>query len=227
MCTSVGLNRKPSYKTWGFLNLSLFSKSAVICFNSSSNVNHPPVASLWTSLMWSHVKSSITPESSERDYLYSCRLFLSPSTKMKRRSSTVWFWSLSSEENFFAGGQRAVSPDLISQNSPPWDIHICLLKKNTHSLLLPLLSWRFLRPYSLKKVKIQSPVIITSSLASFWTEETFQRVLLSWGFVWRGFHLGREQRKKRRTTNISFIAQKRKNSYDMLLHIILQHTIYY
>lgn len=132
-----------------FLNLSLFSKSTVICFNSGSNVNHSPVASLWTSLMWSHVKSSITPESSERDYLYSCRLLLSPSTKIKRRSSTVWFWSLSSEEKFFAGGQRAVRPDLVSQNSPPRDIHICLLKKSTHSLLLLLFFfWRFLlRPY--------------------------------------------------------------------------------
>lgn len=87
------------------------------------------MASLWTSLMWSHVRSSITLESSERDYLYSCRLLLSPSTKMKRRSSAVWFWSLSSEKKFFAGGQRAVRPDLVSQNSPLWDIHICLLKK--------------------------------------------------------------------------------------------------
>lgn len=87
------------------------------------------MTSLWTSLMWSHAKSSITPESSERDYLYSCWLVFSPSTKSKRRSSTVWFWSLSSEEKFFAGGQRAVRPDLVSQNLPPRDIHICLLKK--------------------------------------------------------------------------------------------------
>lgn len=88
------------------------------------------MTSLWTSLMWSHAKSSITPESSERDYLYSCWLVFSPSTKSNRRSSTVWFWSLSSEEKFFAGGQRAVRPDLVSQNLPPRDIHICLLKKS-------------------------------------------------------------------------------------------------
>lgn len=109
------------------------------------------MASLWTSLMWSHVKSSITPGSSERDYLYSCRRLLSPSTKMKRRSSTVWFWSLSSEENFFAGGQRAVRPDLVSQNSPLGDIHICLLKKkhpptpSSYSYFLEDFCWDLIR----------------------------------------------------------------------------------
>lgn len=166
---------------------SPFSKSTVICFNSGSNVNHSPVASLWTSLMWSQAKSSITPESSVRDYLYSCRLLLSPSTEMKRRSSAVWFWSLSSEENFFAGGQRAVRPDLVSPNSPLRDVHICLLKKkkkNTHSLLLLLFAWRFLFE-TLPSERGENPVTrdYYQLALLFLNKRDVGVILFSWGFV--------------------------------------------
>lgn len=221
----------PHYrKVFFFLNLSLFSKSTVICFNSSSNVNHSPVASLWTSLMWSHVKSSITPESSERDYLYSCRLLFSPSTKIKRRSSTVWFWSLSSEEKFFAGGQRAARPDLVSQNSPPRDIHICLLKKKKP----PTPS-----SYSFFFFKISVETLLSEKGENPVTRDYYQlaRLFLNGRNVSEDFSQLRRcvekasfrsrAREKRRTTNISFIAQKWKNLSDVLFILICYCTLFF
>lgn len=190
--------------------------------------------SLWTSLMWSHVKSSITPESSERDYLYSCRLLLSPSTKMKRRSSTVWFWSLSSDEKFFAGGQRAVRPDLVSQNSPIRDVHICLLKKKaTHSPLLLLFSWRFLFE-TLLAARGENPVTrdYYQLTLLFLNERDVSEILFSWGFVWGGLHLAWEHRKNKTHQRFLYCSEMEEFiwcafSTAILLHIIFQLKIYF